>query len=186
MADHICPVWVGYLLLAPFRKWFNDPQKILWPYLNPGMTAIDAGCAMGYFSLPMAEMVGPTGKVICVDKQKKMLDQLEKRARKAGLAERIEARLCPPEGLGIDDLTGKADFACAFYVVHETPDPKKFLEQIHAALRPGGLLLCAEPAKHVTEEEFAETVSFCRDLGFKEIPKPQAGGSLVLMVEKPG
>jgi ubiquinone/menaquinone biosynthesis C-methylase UbiE len=39
---------------------------------------------MGYFTLPLARMVGPQGRVIAVEIQKKMLSVLDRRARKAG------------------------------------------------------------------------------------------------------
>jgi len=48
---------------------------------------------MGFFSLPLARMVGPNGKVLCVDLQEKMLRSLHKRALKAGVADRIISRL---------------------------------------------------------------------------------------------
>ena len=35
---------------------------------------LESGCGMGYFTLPMAEMIGPLGKVIAADLQPKMLN----------------------------------------------------------------------------------------------------------------
>ena len=80
MAEHVCPVWVGYLLASPLRKIFQNPDKILSAYVKEGMKVLDIGCAMGFFSLPMARMVGSGGKVICVDIQPNMLSSLKKRA----------------------------------------------------------------------------------------------------------
>ena len=94
MAERVCPVWVGYLLASPVRKLFQNPKKILAPYVEDGMKVLDVGCAMGFFSLPLARMIGSNGKVICVDVQEKMIKSLEKRAQKAGLANRIETRVC--------------------------------------------------------------------------------------------
>lgn len=48
------------------------------------MTVLDVGSAMGFFSLPMAEMVGPGGKVVCIDVQLKMLQVLRRRAVEGG------------------------------------------------------------------------------------------------------
>ncbi|RPI92319.1 MAG: methyltransferase type 11, partial [Spirochaetales bacterium] len=58
---HVFPWWGGYLLLGPLRKRRVDPAKLLEPYIYEGATVLDAGCAMGFFSLPMAVMVGPAG-----------------------------------------------------------------------------------------------------------------------------
>ena len=70
MAKRVCPVWIGYLLASPIRKLFQNPKKILYHYVKEGMMVLDIGCAMGFFSLPLSEMVGSKGKVICVDVQK--------------------------------------------------------------------------------------------------------------------
>jgi len=40
---HVCPVWVGYLLASPLRKLLQNPDKILAPYVKPGMTVLDVG-----------------------------------------------------------------------------------------------------------------------------------------------
>lgn len=67
MAPSVCPWWVGYLLTSPIRKWFQDPQQILRPFVTEGMIALDIGPGMGFFTLPMARLVGRRGKVIAVD-----------------------------------------------------------------------------------------------------------------------
>ena len=104
MAKHVCPWWVGYLLVSPIRRWFQDPEKILSPYINEGMTVLDIGPGMGFFTIPAARMVGDSGRVIAVDLQDKMLKSLVKRAEKAGVAGRIVTKLCEPDNLGVSDL----------------------------------------------------------------------------------
>ena len=101
MAEHVCPVWVGYLLASPLRKLIDNPVKELSPYISRGMTVLDVGCAMGFFSLPMARMVGSQGKVICVDLQEKMVQNLYRRAKKKNIHGRIEARVCSSDHLNI-------------------------------------------------------------------------------------
>ncbi len=70
------------MLLSPLRKRRVNPAGLVRPYICKGMTVLDLGCAMGFFSLPMAELAGPAGRVICVDLQKRMIAGLERRARK--------------------------------------------------------------------------------------------------------
>ena len=70
---HVCPWWVGYLIASPLRKLGENPDTILAPLVEPGMTTVDIGCAMGFFSLPLARMVGGSGRVVCVDVQERML-----------------------------------------------------------------------------------------------------------------
>ena len=166
MAEHVCPVWVGHLLASPLRKLFDNPKKILGLHVTSGMTALDIGCAMGFFSLPLAEMVGVQGKVICVDLQAKMIEVLDKRARKAGLSERIETRLCGRDSLGLEEFAGTIDFSLAFAVVHEVPDAGSFFSEVHEAVKPDGKFLVAEPKGHVSESDFDATVSMAEQKGF--------------------
>ena len=62
MANHICPWWVGYLLANPLRRIFENPDKLLAPFVCNGMTVIDYGCGMGFFTIPLARLVGPKRK----------------------------------------------------------------------------------------------------------------------------
>src|SRR5450759_4723487 len=71
---HICPWWLAYIFDNPLRSWLHNTRKILAPYLREGMTAVDIGCGMGFFSRGMAKIVGDGGRVISVDLQQKMLD----------------------------------------------------------------------------------------------------------------
>ena len=166
MAAHVCPFWLGYLLLNPIRKLLENPEKLLGPFVRPGMTVLEPGCAMGYFTLPLARMVGSGGRVIAVDIQPGMLAALSRRARKAGLAERIEVRLASPEGLGVADFENSVDFAAALHVVHEMPDPGVFFDQVRQALKPGGRLLVVEPKGHVSAETFSRMVTISERAGF--------------------
>ena len=173
MAAKVCPAWLGHFLANPIRKLIHPPQKILNPYVKEGMTVLDIGCGMGFFSIPLARMVGTDGKVICVDMQEKMLQGLKKRAQKEGVCTRIETRLCPQHTLGLQDLVEKIDFALVFAVVHEVPDPPRFFAELSAAMIPSGSVLLAEPKGHVSQEEFAITVSIAQQHGFTIVEEPK-------------
>jgi len=157
---------MGYLLASPIRKLRDNPRKLLGPYIEEGMTAVDAGCAMGFFSMPMARMVGENGKVICVDLQERMLRVLKKRAFRAGLAGRVEARRCTAASLMLSDLPGRADFALAYAVLHEAPDRERFIGEIYRALKKGGVLFFGEPAGPVSRDFFQEEAAMIEAAGF--------------------
>jgi len=184
MADHICPWWIGYILVSPLRRLLQNPQKILSPYIKSGMVALDVGCAMGFFSLDMARMVGAEGKVVCVDVQAKMINSLVRRATKAGLIDRIDHRVCDKNGLGIEDLGEKVDFVLAFALVHELPDAEVFFQQIHAALRPGGTCLVAEPKGHVSKNDFEETLAAAKKTGLEIGERPAMGRSNAALLNR--
>jgi 2-polyprenyl-3-methyl-5-hydroxy-6-metoxy-1,4-benzoquinol methylase len=131
------------------------------------MRALDAGTAMGFFSLPLARMVGPSGRVVCVDLQEKMIAKLKARALIAELADRMEFRVCTKDSLGIGDLAQEIDVALAVAVVHEVPDARRFFTEVFQVLKKGGRLYFSEPAGHVTEDAFAGSISLARAVGFQ-------------------
>jgi ubiquinone/menaquinone biosynthesis C-methylase UbiE len=184
MAGRLCPVWIGYLLVSPVRKLFQNPDKILGPYAKEGMKALDIGCAMGFFSLPLARMIGSGGKVICVDVQEKMLKSLEKRARKAKLAGRIETRVCNQASLNLDDITEEIDFVLASAVVHEVPDVAGFFSQTYKAIKPAGKFLVFEPKGHLLKKDFEATVTVAKQNGFQIAETPQIGRTHAVLLGK--
>lgn len=166
MKNNVCPVWVGYILASPVRKFFQNPERILRPHIKSGMTVLDIGCAMGFFSLPMAQMTGPNGRVICVDIQKKMLQSLKKRAAKANLAKQLEFRLATGDSFGIDDIQESIDFTLASAVLHEVPDQAASIRQIYKSMKPGALFLISEPDGRVSRSDFEKTMSVAEQAGF--------------------
>jgi ubiquinone/menaquinone biosynthesis C-methylase UbiE len=170
MSAHICPWWLAYTFDNPLRTLFHKPEKVLGPYVREGMTVLDTGCGMGYFSIAMARMTGTGGRVLAVDLQPKMLDVLRKRAKRAGVYDRIETRLCGPESIGIDE---EVDFALAFWMAHEVPDKKRFFKEVHAVLRPGGRLFVVEPIMHVTYGEFEKSIDEAEAEGLVVMEKPR-------------
>jgi ubiquinone/menaquinone biosynthesis C-methylase UbiE len=184
MAERMCPVWVGYLLASPVRKLFQNPKKILSPYVQKGMKVLDIGCAMGFFSLPLAELVGSGGKVICIDVQEKMIASLEKRAKKAGLSDNIEVRVCPSDSLGLEDVKEQIDFAAVIAVVHEVPDATSFFAEVYRTVKPDGQLLVAEPKGHVSQEDFELTVSTAKQAGFSIIDRPRISRTRAVLLGK--
>jgi ubiquinone/menaquinone biosynthesis C-methylase UbiE len=169
MRIRLCPFLLGYFLLCPVRKLRHDPDQILSTYIKPGMKVVDFGSAMGYFSLPMARMVSSTGKVYCLDIQEKMLSKLKSRAKNAGYAEIIETRLITEKGDIYSDLEGTVDFVLLCAVAHEVPDRVALFSNLCRLLKNKGQLLFIEPAGHVSEKNFAESVSLAEKAGFSKL-----------------
>ncbi len=182
--QHLCPVWMGHLLANPLRKLRQHPTKLLSPYVSEGMCAMDLGCAMGFFSLPLAQMVGPEGRVICVDLQEPMLEALMRRARKANLDDHIEARTCGRDSLRLDDLAGTVDFALAFGIVHEVPEPGRFFADVAATLKPEGKLLFAEPKWPVPSEAFDASLALAGQHGFEVVERLNIASARAALLRK--
>lgn len=172
MASHVCPWWLGYLLASPLRRLIQDPVPILAPCVRAGMTVLEPGPGMGFFTLELARLVGPGGRVVAVDLQPRMLAGLRRRAAKAGLLERVETRLAQPDRLGVADLDGRVDFVLAFAMVHELPDAVAFFAEAAAALKPTGSLLLAEPMGHVRAAEFADELAAAAAAGLAVAARP--------------
>jgi FkbM family methyltransferase len=184
MAEHICPWWLGYWLVNPFRKFIHDPVAILSPYVKEGMQVMDIGSGMGYFSLPLAKMVGEKGRVHCVDVQPQMLKRLEKRALKKGLRQRLLLHLVSTKRLDMHEYRGQIDFVLAFAVVHEVPDKEAFLKTLYSMLKRQGLFLFAEPKKRTTQTYFTSALDLCRHLGFSVIKNPEINNSFAALLQK--
>ncbi len=168
---HRCPWYLGYFLLNPLRRLWQHPTRLLEPFVHAGDRVLEPGPGMGYFTLELARLVGPTGKVHVVDIEPRMLTALGRRARSARLESRIDMRLGRENGLGIGDLAGEIDFVLAFAVVHELGNVAGFFNEAAAALRPGGRLLLAEPAGHVSEALFAQECAAAEAAGLSIIDR---------------
>jgi ubiquinone/menaquinone biosynthesis C-methylase UbiE len=185
MAERVCPCFAGYFLANRLRKLLQNPRRILAPYVQPGMVVLDVGSAMGFFSLPMARMVGPKGKVVCVDVQPKMLDVLRRRAARAGLAGRIETHVSTENSIGLHGWDNRFDFALAFAMLHEVGDPVNFLHEIYQLLKPGAPLLLTEPTGHVSRSDFDHTLAHARKEGYMITSHPPIRLAYVVLLTKP-
>lgn len=172
MSNRVCPWWLGYLLASPGRRWLQDPVEILKPFVREGMTVLEPGPGMGFFTIPLAKLAGQSGHVIAVDLQPKMIAGLKRRAAKAGVLERIDARVTSSNTMGLDDVAGRVDFTLAFAVVHEFPDAERFFSEVGSASKSGASLLLAEPRGHVDGKRFEGELAAAAAAWFKVSARP--------------
>jgi SAM-dependent methyltransferase len=185
MPHSVCPWWIGYLLASPMRRWLGqDPVKILSPYVREGMTVLEPGPGMGFFTIPLARLVGASGRVVAVDLQPKMIEGLKRRAAKASLLDRIDARVTSAETMGIGDLEGKVDFTLAFAMVHEFPDPGHFFAEVERASNQSARVLLAEPRGHVGDEGFEAELKAAATAGLVASERPAIPRSLAALLVK--
>jgi SAM-dependent methyltransferase len=183
---YVCPWWLGYLLASPVRRIFHQPAKVLAAHVRQGMTVLEPGPGMGFFTLELARLVGGSGRVIAVDIQSRMLDGLRRRAAKAGVLDRLDARLAAPDSLGLADLAGAVDFTLVFAVVHELPAAAPFFREVARASKPGARLLLVEPKGHVTASLFDAELRAARDAGFTPVESPPLCRSRTALLEYAG
>ncbi len=182
MAHRVCPWWGGYLIDHGLRRWLHRPEQLLAPFLSPGMTVLDFGCGMGFTSIAMAKLLRDEGTVISADLQPQMLRTLEKRASRAGVAERIRTHPCQEDSIGLDRTI---DFALAFWSAHEVPDQGKLLAEVHACLAPEKKFLVVEPCGHVTKQDITEMTEKAENVGFETLEAhPQVRWSHTIVYRK--
>ncbi|MHB8808991.1 MAG: class I SAM-dependent methyltransferase [Desulfobulbaceae bacterium] len=168
--QRICPVSHAGTLDNRLRRWVQDPRQILAPIIKEGMTVLDLGCGPGFFTLEIARMVGPSGRVIASDLQEGMLEKIRAKIRGTDLAPRIILHRCREDRVGV---TEKADFVLAFYMVHEVRDQGAFYREVGSILKPGGQVLVVEPPLHVSKKAFAATLNTAEAAGFMTTPGPK-------------
>jgi len=184
MAQRVCPWWLGYFLASPVRRLMQDPVKVVAPYVREGMTVLEPGPGMGFFTLELSRLVGPSGRVVAIDIQPRMISSLKRRAGRAGLLERIDARTAGPDSLGIADLAGAIDFTLAFALVHEMPAVAQFFTEVAMASKPAAGLLFVEPAGHVKPANFEAELDAAIRAGFALAARPAIRRSHAAFLKK--
>jgi ubiquinone/menaquinone biosynthesis C-methylase UbiE len=181
IGQRVCPVERAGHLDSSFRRWLQNPQKIVGPYVKAGMTVLDVGCGPGFFSIEMARMVGASGHVIAADLQDGMLQKLRDKIQGTELESRITLHQCGRQRIG---WTEPVDFALAFYMVHELPDQDAFFREIGSLLTSNGHVFIVEPPFHVSKAAFKETVSKAQRAGFTPVAKPRVALSKTALLMK--
>ncbi|HZK75964.1 MAG TPA: methyltransferase domain-containing protein [Candidatus Kapabacteria bacterium] len=106
-----------------------------------GQTILDLGCGPGFLSMELAEIAGPSGRVIALDRSQEFLNYLDAEATKKGL------RNISTHCLNLDEEeipSVELDAAYARWLFAFLRNPKKLLEQIVRNLRKGGAIVLHE------------------------------------------
>lgn len=108
---------------------------------RPGQTVLDMGCGNGFYTLPLAKIVGVKGRVLAVDIQPEMLVMLRARAEQEGVE-----NITPILGSVHDPRlpAESVDLALLVDVYHEFSHPEPMLAAMRQALKPKGLLVLVE------------------------------------------
>ncbi|MFM7150019.1 MAG: class I SAM-dependent methyltransferase [Gemmataceae bacterium] len=141
---------IAWVMGHQAADWLDRPERLkeertdklldLLP-LKKGMVIADVGAGSGYFSFPIAERVGASGKVYAVDIQKEMVALIQQRIRVRGIKNVI-----PILGTTMDPLLPRdtVDLIFMVDVYHELSHPYEMTEAMVRALKPGGLLVFVE------------------------------------------
>lgn len=121
-------------LFAPLAAWTFDALAI-----GPGGRVLEVGCGGGGLLAEAAARVGPTGRVVGVDREPALLAAARERVAAYPWAEVVEADALTydPGGAGFDAVH------CRFVLMHQ-PDPDAFVARLVALARPGGRVAAQE------------------------------------------
>ena len=109
-----------------------------------GQTLLDIGCGPGHASVDLAEIVGPSGRVVAIDRSRRFLDALEDTRRRRGLDQLTTHELDLDDAALPDVLMNGADGAWVRWVFAFVQRPRELLARVCGALRPGGVLVLHE------------------------------------------
>jgi ubiquinone/menaquinone biosynthesis C-methylase UbiE len=137
-----CPAWLISLLENPYMNSIAGSECLLdRAGVVPGMQVLDAGCGPGRLTIPAAARVGSSGEVVGLDIQPAMLRILGTRLTAQGIQ---NVRLVQG-GLGEGCLENdRFDRAFLVTVLGEIPNRQLAVNEIYAALKPGGILSVTE------------------------------------------
>ncbi len=169
---HLIPAWMVPLLSLPIRRLWDKPSRLVLPLIQPGDRILEVGPGSGYWTLPMAQALGPEGHLFGVELQDIVRKRLNRKVSRHNLGKRVEVRSCTASDLEVMDLEGSLDLAVAIDVLHETPDPASTLRQMASALRPGGRLLVREPRGHCPGSLFQAEIAGALQAGLVRLPTP--------------
>jgi SAM-dependent methyltransferase len=108
--------------------------------LRRGMRVADLGCGVGMVTALLADLVGPRGHVVAIDASAAQLAQARQRLGPGGTHVRFVEASATATGLppASFDLV-----YCRFLLIH-LPEPQRALREMHALLKPGGILVCED------------------------------------------
>lgn len=127
-----------------FRKMFDAEDRAEWQRpealiellaVGPGMAVADLGAGTGFFLPYLAAAVGPTGRVVALDVEPRMVEFMQQRIAEAGLAQ-VEAKLTAADDPGL--APGSIDRILIVNVWHHIDARERYAELLAAALRTGG------------------------------------------------
>lgn len=125
------------LLEAPDRAAWQKPEQIMDALQIAERSVVaDIGPGAGWFTMHLAERVGPFGRVYARDVQREMVEAVRRRVSRAGLKERVFPDLAVGEDQKLPP--GQLDAVLVVDVYQEINDPVVFLRNVSRALKPNG------------------------------------------------
>jgi ubiquinone/menaquinone biosynthesis C-methylase UbiE len=121
--------------------------------IKPGFHVLDYGCGPGSYIVPLAELVGESGKLYALDIHPLAIRKVKDIASKKQLAN-VETILSDCQ-TGLPDNT--LDVVLLYDIFHHLSDPNGVLKELHRVLKPDGILSFGD--HHMKENEIVSQVT---------------------------
>ena len=163
----VFPSSQAQMLLNPLRQRLMPVARTLERFgLAPGQTVLELGPGPGYYSVEASRILGPTGRLLCLDLQRGMLDILGARLAESGA---INAILVVADATRLPLQPASIDRAFLVTVLGEVPDPDAALTELRRVLKPSALLGFSESLGDPDIVFLGKLRTMCRAHGFEEV-----------------
>jgi len=154
----------AFILLNPQRARLHPVGELLPVFrVREGATVLELGPGPGYFSVEASRLVGPGGRVVCVDVQPGMLAMLRERLARARTA---HAYPVAGDAARLPLRDGCIDAAFLVTVLGEIHDRPAALAELRRVLKPGGALSILETLTDPDYQLEASVRDLCAAYGF--------------------
>jgi len=146
--------------------------------IQPGMTVADIGAGNGYYTIRLAERVGPKGRVLAQDIDADALHRLGLRVERERL-DNVSIKLGSPDDPNLPEASFDRIFLVHMY--HEVSEPYAFLWRLRPALRPNGKVIVVDTDRPTDHNGTPPALLFCEfgAVGFRLVQfirKPEIQG----------
>ncbi len=163
---NVFPASEARFLLQPLRHLVMPVRRTLERFkVGSGRTVLEVGPGPGYYTLETASMVGPKGRVICLDIQRGMLEILRDRLADRGVG---NVDLIVADATHLPLRESCADTAFLVTVLGEVPDPGAALRELRRVVRDGGHLGFSESFGDPDYVRTGTLEALCAGVGFRE------------------
>jgi len=157
-------------------------------YLLQGMRGADFGCGTGYFTLLLAQTVGPSGRIYAIDVDEEVLKEAQEFISQFDLRniKFLHQDLEVDSGLEKDSL----DFVFISQVLYQSDEPQKIISEAKRVLKNNGFLIVLEPQKEnplfagQRVYNFQEIVELIEKENFKIIEIDQSSNYYLVVAQK--
>lgn len=164
------PAFIGRFLDSNIRRAMQPPAALIRRSgIQPGMRVLEIGCGSGAYTLEIARAVGAAGKVVALDIQPGMLEQLKNKLARSENTDirNIEPLLASAYQLLFQD--GSFDATFMITVLQEIPDKGRALAEVRRTLRPGGIVAVTEWLFDPDYPLKQTTLRLLKEAGFENI-----------------